>query len=76
MNGDRFRVMLVRDAVAAGYLDEWFLKWNEWNYALLDFKSEKPEVIHIDGGEPEDNNFSRDWSWIAPLLNKLAAGEA
>jgi hypothetical protein len=22
-----------------------------------------------DGGEPEDNTFSRDWSWVVPALN-------
>ena len=72
MNGDRFRVMLVRDAVAAGYLDKWYLKYNEWDYVLLDFKTEKPEIICIDGGQPEDNTLVRDWAWIAPLLNKLS----
>lgn len=25
-------------------------------------------VIYYDGGEPEDNSFYRDYSWIAPEL--------
>lgn len=24
--------------------------------------------LHRDGGEPEDNKFTRDYQWIAPLL--------
>lgn len=26
------------------------------------------EVIAFDGGEPEDNSFTRDWSWVAGAL--------
>jgi len=29
--------------------------------------------FHCDGGEPEDNWFFRDWSWVPDELNKLAA---
>lgn len=25
------------------------------------------------GGEPEDQTISRDWGWVVPLLNELAA---
>ena len=24
--------------------------------------------IHRDGGEPEDNTFARDWSWVGGLI--------
>lgn len=24
--------------------------------------------IHRDGGEPEDNTFARDWSWVSGLI--------
>jgi hypothetical protein len=29
---------------------------------------EPVEEIGTDGGEPEDNSFARDWSWVAPAL--------
>jgi len=28
---------------------------------------------HYDGGEPEDNSFGRDWSWIKGELEKAYA---
>jgi len=28
------------------------------------------EVLAFDGGEPEDNTFTRDWSWVAGALNR------
>jgi hypothetical protein len=28
--------------------------------------------LGADRGEPEDNTFGRDWSWVEPELNKLA----
>jgi hypothetical protein len=28
--------------------------------------------LGADRGEPEDNTFRRDWSWVEPELNKLA----
>jgi len=28
-------------------------------------------AMHTDRGEPEDNSFFRDYSWIAPLLEKV-----
>jgi hypothetical protein len=30
-------------------------------------------VVGSDGGEPEDQTLNRDWSWVVPLLNRLAA---
>ncbi len=30
------------------------------------------DVVGSDGGEPEDNTFYRDWSWVPTLLNKVA----
>lgn len=30
------------------------------------------EIVGIDGGEPEDQSFYRDWAWVPVLLNKLA----
>lgn len=28
------------------------------------------EELYWDGGEPEDNSFWRNWSWVPRLLNK------
>lgn len=25
-------------------------------------------MIHSDGGEPEDNSFHRDWSWVSDAI--------
>lgn len=27
------------------------------------------ELVAIDGGEPEDQSFRRDWSWVPDALN-------
>ena len=32
-------------------------------------EGEPQKVLPVDGGEPEDNSFGRDGSWIAPALN-------
>jgi hypothetical protein len=54
------------------------------NYKLLgeaqDYREELV-VLHngkeigrfIDGGEPEDNRFSRDWNWVAGMIEKAYA---
>ena len=39
---------------------------------LVDTKT--GDVVGSDGGEPEDNTFYRDWSWVPDLLNKVANG--
>lgn len=28
---------------------------------------------HYDGGEPEDNSFTRDWSWVPAAIEKAYA---
>jgi hypothetical protein len=43
-------------------------------YALIDTQS--GEEVALDGGEPEDQSFQRDWSWVPPLLNRLDAERA
>ena len=44
-------------------------RWDSYT-ELVDTKT--GEVVGSDGGEPEDNSFGRDWSWVCPLLNKVA----
>lgn len=36
--------------------------------ALFVLVDGKIEQYHMDMGEPEDNSFNRDWSWIKPAL--------
>lgn len=41
-------------------------EWGDYNELWDD-----EEVIASDHGEPEDQTFYRDWSWVCPLLNEL-----
>ena len=53
------------------YTVEVALEDNEWGnyYSRLTIKHNGEVVAeHTDRGEPEDNSFGRDWSWVAPAL--------
>src|ERR1051326_448700 len=42
---------------------------NDYNYRnRLVITDASGERDHWDGGEPEDNSFNRDWSWVADEL--------
>jgi len=44
---------------------------SEWGnyYSQLTIRHNGEVVAqHTDGGEPEDQSFGRDWSWVAPAL--------
>lgn len=43
-----------------------------YDYAYECYDTKADVVLGCDGGEPEDNSFDRDWSWVLPLLNSLA----
>ena len=45
---------------------------NDFGSAIIDTMTN--EFVACDGGEPEDQLLTRDWSWVVPLLNKIAAG--
>jgi len=49
---------------------------NDYNYRnRLVIVDDSGERDHWDGGEPEDNSFIRDWSWVADeLRNAYAQG--
>jgi hypothetical protein len=62
------------------------LPWNngeDWDFikseydiwimcGIWEFDDKTPvKCIATDGGEPEDNSFLRDGSWIAPALTKM-----
>ena len=74
----RFRVIDYDDdsLIAAGITNPDLLPGNRGDYdyrnSLWDFKDpQNPVLIDIDGGEPEDQSFYRDWRWVPDLLNKL-----
>lgn len=48
----------------------------DYGYALVRFDGDEATFIAHDGGEPEDQTFGRDWSWVAPLLNEHVAEAA
>jgi hypothetical protein len=41
---------------------------------LLDTASTPPRLVAADGGEPEDQSFGRDLSWVVSELNAVAEG--
>lgn len=42
---------------------------NYWLGTLVRCEDDVPvEILGEDGGEPEDQLFRRDWSWVAPAL--------
>lgn len=45
---------------------------NGWDSYCVLIDTETNTQIASDGGEPEDNSFGRDWSWVPDLLNQLA----
>jgi hypothetical protein len=69
---DRFFVASVEDAVKRGWITrEEFRYSDDYDYILFDLSFTPPKVLHIDGGEPEDNRIYRDWAWVPVLLNEL-----
>lgn len=45
---------------------------NGWSSRTVLIDTETGEQVGQDGGEPEDQTFRRDWSWVPQLLNQLA----
>lgn len=44
--------------------------YNECRMELVVSHDGEEIACHLDGGEPEDNLFLRDYDWVAPLLNQ------
>lgn len=78
-----YKVVIIRDAFENKYPDweDWaddegnFNDWlDDWASAIYRFEDDiAVELLSIDGGEPEDNSFTRDGAWIAPALLKAYA---
>lgn len=47
-------------------------KWGDNIDELAVFVDENPVGFGSYGGEPEDNSRGRDYSWVEPLIKKLA----
>ena len=44
---------------------------DSWNYRTkMTITDDTGEREYYDGGEPEDNSFGRDWSWVTTELQK------
>ena len=57
---------------------DWYTEGDEkadcfiYSTILLDTAHDPPRLVGMDGGEPEDATFGRDWSWVVDELNALA----
>ena len=41
-----------------------------FNRSMMFIKLDTDVVGYVDGGEPEDNTFARDWDWVAGALHR------
>lgn len=46
--------------------------YDDYRCFLLDTAATPPRLVAADGGEPEDQRFSRDLHWTVSELNNLA----
>jgi hypothetical protein len=62
-----YKVVSIRAATEQNLpLPDWM---DEEGYGIWRFEDDTAvEFLNCDGGEPEDNSFIRDGSWIAPAL--------
>ena len=72
MGPKRFEVIDYEAAKAAG-LDAY---GEDRRYLIEHMPDGTVREVGYDRGEPEDNSFGRDWGWVTPELNKLAAEAA
>lgn len=69
----RFRVVTAAEAKKCGYLESEDYYADDYRGILYEFDGDTPvRVLGVDGGEPEDQTFGRDWSWVVPELNRLS----
>jgi len=67
-----FKLLNIDEVVAAG-LPEDKDEYSEYRTFLVEFVDGKANrTVGVDGGEPEDQTFWRDWHWVVDELNKLA----
>lgn len=44
--------------------------WGEHGYSCVVTHNGNIIAEHSDNGEPEDNSFGRDWSWVPDMIEK------
>lgn len=70
-----YKVVSLAEAERLGYPPPRYTTWDDWSndeYQSAIYCVESgfaTKCLAVDGGEPEDNSFVRDGSWIAPALN-------
>jgi len=70
---NRFRIVEADEAKKYGVDMEIYGEHTYRSY-LMEFPPlEKPRLIGVDGGEPEDQTLGRDWSWVVGALNDAYA---
>ena len=57
--------VFVREAVDEAGNRPW---WAEDKQMLQVFRNDVKILEEWDGGEPEDNSFDRDWSWVQTAI--------
>jgi hypothetical protein len=65
----------IKNNIPHPWDDDWEDE-DDWDYRIylyLQKDDGEYEFIASDGGEPEDNTFRRDWSWVPGELNKALA---
>lgn len=78
----RFVTVTVDNAIRNGYPGappiEELDHWDGYGHSYLyETDGTRPtRLVGRDGGEPEDNLFIRDWSWVETELNRLAEGKS
>lgn len=77
----RYEIFLATPWTDSVLLDVFFAHHNVESYVVNLLRKHDTSVLFIlidgaiqsywtDRGEPEDNSFGRDWSWVAPALEQ------
>lgn len=71
----------LNEAHEAGWPGTWESRWDDRDALFEVIDGQPTRLIDVDGGEPEDNSFRRDWGWVPGELQKayelgLAHGRA
>lgn len=66
-----YDVVSCKDPELLEFAPEFDNRWvEEWTRAVVRRQQGKIiEVLGTDGGEPEDQTLTRDWSWVVSSLN-------
>ena len=70
---DRFRIVWYEDVPEELRYYDVDDPWIRMFSCLVEYdKNNNPlRIVASDGGEPEDQTFHRNWSWVVKEMNKL-----